>query len=165
MKITTEITREDFLNFNKHVLLKTRFKRSFIIATVFIILWIIILNYNAPLNLITILTEIVVFYLAWGLLIFLIYQISFLRIKKMPDEDGTIIGVKTYILSEDGFKEITNSSETLTKWNGIKNIEETNDYFFVFVDKIAAYVIPKRSFSNKTETEQFLQIMKNKKIE
>ena len=44
MKISTQITRENFLEFNKFVLLKNRLKRGFIIATIFILFWIIILK-------------------------------------------------------------------------------------------------------------------------
>ena len=162
MRQTIEITREDFLKFNKHILLKTRFKRSFIIASIFIIFWIIILNINQPLNFKIIIIEIVIFYLAWGVLIYVFYQLSFQRIKRMPDQNGIIIGKKTYIIQDNGFKEITDSSETITKWNGIKTIEETKDYIYVFVDKIAAYIIPKRSFIDETEGELFIKILKSK---
>ena len=162
MEIKIEITREDFLEFNKYVLLKNRLKRGFVIATIFILFWVIILNYNKPLDLFSIIIELIIFYLGWGILIFLLYKINFQRIKKLPDQNGAILGNKTYIIQDDGFKEITESSETLTNWNGIKKITETKDYIYVFVDKIAAYIIPKRYLNEEKERNQFIQTLKSK---
>jgi hypothetical protein len=162
MEIKTQITREDFLEFNKFVLLRNRLKKGFAIATIFILFWTIILNYNQPFNPITILIELIVFYIGWGILIFLLYKVNFQRIKKMPDQNGSILGDKTYILQDEGFKEITDSSETLTKWKGIKNIIETKNYTYVFVDKIAAYIIPKRNVDENNEVERFIKALKSK---
>ena len=162
MEIKTYITRDDFLEFNKFVLMKNRLKRGFVIASIFILFWLIILNYNQSFNPMTILIELIIFYLGWGIFIFLVYKVSFQRIKKMPDQNGSILGHKTYILQDDGFKEITESSETLTKWNGIKNITETKNYTYVFVDKISAYIIPKRTVDENNEVERFITTLKSK---
>ena len=41
----------------------------------------------------------------------------------MPDEKGEILGEKTYILSEDGLKEISENGESFIKWIGVKSLE------------------------------------------
>ena len=160
--MNTEITREDFLQFNKHFFYKNKFKRTFIIASIFIILWVFILHTGKPFDLFEIVLDLITFYLGWSLLILILTQIGLQKIKKMPDKDGNILGVKTYLLEEKGFKETTETSETLTNWSGIKEIQESQDYYYVFVDKIAAYIIPKRSFLNKNEEEEFIQTLKEK---
>lgn len=162
MELKIDLNRKDFLEFNKYVLFRSRLKRTFIISTIFILLSILILNFNKPLDLILIGIELIIFCIAWSILLFILYQLNFQRIKKLPDTNGSILGQKTYILQDDGLKEITETSETLTKWNGIKKIIETEEYIYVFVDKIAAYVIPKRYFSEEKERIEFIETIKSK---
>ncbi len=157
METITEISRKDFLEFNKYVLIKTRIKRHVIIALFFVLLWVVTLNLNSPFDWVVILIEIVVFSLAWAGLIFLLYQLNLYRIKKIPDKNGAILGNKKYIILEEGFREITDTSDTTIKWPGIKKIVETDGYFYVFVDKMAAFIIPKRSFVDVNEQSQFFQ--------
>jgi len=137
METITEISRKDFLEFNKYVLIKTRIKRHVLIALFFVLLWVVTLNLNSPFDWVVILIEIVVFSLAWA--------------------DGAILGNKKYIILEEGFREITDTSDTTIKWLGIKKIDETDGYFYVFVDKMAAFIIPKRSFADVKEQAQFFQ--------
>jgi hypothetical protein len=80
----------------------------------------------------------------------------------MPDKNGEILGEKTYILSDDGFKQISEHGESFIKWIGIKSLEENENYLYVFVDKIAAYVIPKRYLSDSPETREFIKVLKEK---
>ena len=155
----TEITREDFLNFNKHFLRKKRLKKQFLIPSAFIIICILILNIGKPFNLPVILVELLFLITIWTLISFVSYKIGLLALKKMPDTDGSILGPKTYVLEENGFKEISENSETLIKWSGIKNIEEVKDYYFIYVDNISAYIIPKRDFLNKNKEEEFIRTM------
>ncbi|SMO70149.1 YcxB-like protein [Saccharicrinis carchari] len=162
MEIKTEITRNDFLEFNKHVMYGKRLRRHFLIATVFVIIWIVLLNIGEPFDLLKVISEAVIFFAIWSLLIFIFNQISLYRIKRIPDSSGSILGEKTYLMEENGFKEISESSETLTSWEGLKEIQESKDYYFLFVDKIAAYIIPKRSFRNKMQEQDFIDAVNRK---
>ena len=161
MKISFEATRTDFLNYNKYMYRKKRLKRSLAISLVFVIIWTIILNTKEP-NILSIVIEFFVFSAFWAVYYLIVYTIHFHRIKKMPDKNGSILGHKTYIIEEDGLKEIAEMSESFTKWVGIKNIDETKDYIYIFVDKIAAFVIPKRCFSNESECQNFTNEIKSK---
>ena len=78
----------------------------------------------------------------------------------MPDKNGEIIGEKTYLILKDGFKQITANGESFIKWNGIKSLEENKNYLFIFVDKIAAYVIPKRYLNDLPEKNEFIKTLK-----
>lgn len=159
MDIEVTITRTDFLELNKFVYFRNRLKRSFGIATFFIVVWLYILNKNGPFSIISILVQLVVFYACWGVLIFLLRQLAVWRIKNSPDTNGALLGTKQYQLTDEGIKEITEISESLTKWKGIQKIEETSEYIFVFIDRIAAYVFPKRAFGSKEELDQFIEIL------
>ncbi|MBI9055469.1 MAG: YcxB family protein [Bacteroidales bacterium] len=80
----------------------------------------------------------------------------------MPDKNGEILGEKTYLLLEDGLKQVSESGESFIKWIGIKSLEENENYLFVFVDKIAAYVIPKKFFADTSELNEFISIVNSK---
>ncbi|BDX37821.1 hypothetical protein CYCD_11760 [Tenuifilaceae bacterium CYCD] len=162
MEFKSQLTRQDYLEFNKYILFKTRIKRNLIFVIVITLLWIVLLNYNQPLDFIAILIELIVFSILWSTLYLLIYGIAFLKIRKMPDENGSILEEKTYIFSEEGLKQISTNSESFTKWNAFKSIEENKKYIFLFVDKIAAYVIPKRVFQDSKEMNDFVDFLKGK---
>jgi hypothetical protein len=162
MEIKSQLSRQDYVEFNKYVFLKSKMKRSIIVALIFTIFWIVYLNLDQPFNLIIVLIELVVFSLFWTLLIFASYWYTFNRVRKMPDENGEILGEKTYIFSDDGLKQISENSESFTKWNGIKSIEENKKYIFLFVDKIAAYIIPKKVFKDSNEINIFLDFVKER---
>ena len=164
MEIKSQLTREDYVEFNKYIFLKMKMKRSIFIALIFIIFWIVYLNLNQPFNLLVLLIELLAFSLFWAVLIFAFYRLSFARIKKMPDENGEILSEKAYLLSDDGLKEVSTNNESFTKWSGFKSIEENKKYIFLFVDKIAAYIIPKRVFKDSEEVTQFLEYVKTRTI-
>lgn len=159
MEIKIEFTRNDYLEFNKYYYFKKKFKKSLIIPGFFILLWVVIMNFNESFNPILILTELVIFSLVWAVFMFISYKFSFYRISRIPDEKGEILGEKTYILSEDGLKELTKNGESFIKWIGIKSIEENENYIFIFIDKILAHVIPKRYFSDIQEMQKFLSVL------
>ncbi len=148
--------------FNKYVLLRSKLKSGLAIVTVFNLLWLIVLNYNKPFDPLIVMIELIIFYLAWGVLILIMYMISFYRIRKMPDQDGSILRERTYVILDEGIKEVTTSSETLFRWNGIKKVAETNDYVYLFTDRIAAFIIPKRYLKGPGESERFVELLKQK---
>jgi len=152
----TEITREDFLQFNKHMQSRINSRKPILFALSFLFLLVIIMNIGEPFDLFAIATEMLILLVLWTFVFVLFKQISLSRIKKMPKDKGAILGNREYLIEDKGFREISDSSETLTNWKGFKEIQESTDHYYLFVDKIAAYIIPKRSFSNIREEEEFI---------
>lgn len=152
----TEITREDFLQFNKHMQSRINPRKPILFTLLFLFLLVIVANIGEPFDLFAIVTEMLILLVLWTVIFVLFKQVTLSRIKKMPKDKGAILGEREYLIEDKGFREISDSSETLTKWKGFNEIQESKDYYYLFVDKIAAYIIPKRSFSNKTEEEEFI---------
>lgn len=152
----TEITREDFLQFNKYMQSRINSRKPILFALSFLFLLVIIMNIGEPFDLFAIATEMLILIVIWTFVFVLFKQISLSRIKKMPKDKGAILGNREYLIEDKGFREISDSSETLTNWEGFKEIQESTDHYYLFVDKIAAYIIPKRSFSNIREEEEFI---------
>ncbi len=82
--------------------------------------------------------------------------------RNMPSENESVIGYKTYQILEDGFKEGTENSENIVKWAGIESIEQNSKYIFLFIDKIAAYIIPKWFFRTNEELLEFTKLIEDK---
>jgi hypothetical protein len=162
MELKVDITRTDYLEFNKYVFFRSRIKRSYIIATIFVIIWVLLLNKNVSFNFLRILTQSIIMYSAWTVIILILNYLTLKRIKKMPDDNGGTLGEKTYNFLDEGFKEITENNETLTKWDGIKRMAESKNYIYLFVDKIAAYIIPKRYFVTEDEKIKFIDFINSK---
>lgn len=161
MKIDIELTRKDYLEFNKRFILKKRFRNSILIAASFIILWLLIRNFDT-LNIIKIGVELLIFAAIWIVAIIITHKIQIEKIKKLPSKDGSILGIRTIIIEQDGLREVAPSNESFVKWDGIKKMVDMEDYIYIFVDNIAAYVIPTRYFNNHNEKELFIMKLKEK---
>lgn len=162
MEIIVNITRDDFVEFNKHVLFKKRRISWLIMASIGIIIWTFLLNKDSQINLSMIFIEVLIFSGFW----YLVYRVSnFIlinKIKKMPDNDGNFLGKRTYYIFEDGLKEISENNESLTKWKGIKKVSESEEGIYIFVDKIAAFIVPKRYFDNDDEINNFINFINSR---
>ena len=150
MTINIDITREDYWEFNKFVWFKNRFgfKKIFVPASIIGLGVVIAISLNKPFDIGDIAILAILYYLVYfaiyGLYSILTYHSLRQTVKKYPDKDGSILGRKEYTISEEGFREVTEASEMLTKWKGIQKVEETEKHIFIFIDKISAFIIPKR---------------------
>jgi YcxB-like protein len=68
------------------------------------------------------------------------------RSKKMIEEgdNSGVLGKRILTLSDDNIMCVTPDSKMETKWSGIKKLEETDDYYFLYVTTISAVIIPKK---------------------
>lgn len=160
MEITVEITSKDFTNFNKYYYLKKGFKPRLIIYLIMIIVLPIIMNLGEPFDLITFVISMLFTAIIFGLIYFGFGYLSLNLVGKIPSSNGAILGKRKFIISDGGFIEESDSNTNTQKWNSIKSIELNDEYVFVFIDKIAAYIIPKRYFIDKVHENSFVENMK-----
>jgi hypothetical protein len=73
-----------------------------------------------------------------------------------PDADGASLGERTFELSREGIWERSHHYDTLTRWSGVREIDETRDYVFVFIDNCQAHIIPKRAFTDPSHCGRFV---------
>lgn len=83
-------------------------------------------------------------------------------IKKMPLTDGSLLDEKLYTITEDGIKHESKTSESFMRWNGIIKYVETDDSFYLFIDKMAAYIFPFRVFENTSDIARFKTLLADK---
>lgn len=162
MKISVEITREDFANYNMYWYFKKKRSRLIIILVLMVFgvpLWVM---KDRPFNTIEYLLTTLAYIIILGIFSFIYYKIIIKRWKELPSSDGSILGQKTYLITDEGFVEETETSRNLQLWSSIKSVERNNNSLFVFVDKIAAYTIPLRFFENEAEVLSFIEAIEKK---
>lgn len=72
-----------------------------------------------------------------------------------PDASGAILGPKSYQLTDSGVIETSRHVDSTTRWSGVVAIEETEAHIFLFVDRCAGFIIPKRCFSSTEQAKEF----------
>lgn len=94
------------------------------------------------------------------LCLLVIFYIVKVQNATMPKEPGVILGEREYEISEEGFYHRTEHTEHFVKWPGIKAVEEYEGIYAVFIDTVAAFIIPKRAFSSSDEELTFISELK-----
>lgn len=77
------------------------------------------------------------------------------KVIKIPGDNPGILGTHLIALSEEGISEKTDVNSNFYNWEGIYSIEESNDYIFIFINKLQCHIIPKREFNTNEEVNQF----------
>lgn len=159
MEINVDITRNDYADFNLYYFYKKAIWKRVKIVIVAAISIPLILNIGNPFHLgiylISVLLTGLIFaaiYLGLGL-----YAIK--RTGKIPLEGGSVLGKRKFIISDEGLIEEGENNRNLQKWVGIKSVEENKNSVFIFVDKMAAYIIPKRFFLNEEQINEFKSLI------
>jgi hypothetical protein len=159
MLIETEINIDDYKAYLKLVK-KTNLKTTpvlfliyVLIGTIFIsISWTVDLQMHLP-------TAFVV------ILLMVIIANAYLLIaqkKLYPERDGLILGRHTLKVDDDGIHVAKEHYESFAKWSGVKSVKETDKHYFIMLDRIAAHIIPKRSFSDEAQMREFKDLMNNR---
>ena len=159
MEIEVEVTRKDFANFNRYWYFKKKLKSRAWPILIFAFGLPLILNKNVEFNLAGYLGTVLVIGVLFGTLFLGIMWLTLGFTGSVPDKGGSILGLKKFSISEDAFIEDSESNRNEQRWKSIKSIEENKNAVFVFVDNIAAYIIPKRGFKDEEEQNEFLRLM------
>lgn len=154
MKVTTNITREDYLDFNKFHFVKTRLKQTALIGVVTICIVEFVLNEDHFDLLSTIVSSVV----AIALYSFIIYR-SISRMKKLPSDNGSILGEKELEFTDEHIAYRTKNAQGTSDWSTITKVAESSRAFYLYMDTNMAIMVPKRAFTNEAELNQFKNIV------
>lgn len=158
MEINIEITRDDFVDFNKYVIKKrNRNGKIFIFNLILALLLPFLVQIKKPFNPVDYFAGVVFLFALFTLIFVIFWNIEKFGFRKLPDKKGVILGERTILLTDQGFVEITRTTSQTTKWDAVLSVEETRDHIFVFVDKTAAYLIPKRYFRDDQDVYSFIE--------
>jgi hypothetical protein len=162
MEINIDLTRADFADFNKYYFFKRGLKKRIYLFFIMAFVLPLLMHSDGPFDLMTYVISVIIV----GPLFALIYlggmTISIFLTKRLASENSPILGKRKFIITDEGLTEESENSRNLQKWKGIKSIETNKNSIFIFVDNLAAYVIPKRFFKDQAEQQLFIEIIKNK---
>ena len=165
MEINVDVSRKDFSNFNKYYFFHKGIKTRLIIYFIMIIIIPIIMNIGTNFNFIVVLINFLGTAVIFGVVFFGLGYLSMNFAGKLPSANGAILGKRKFTIADEGLIEESDSNTNIQKWNSIKSIEQNNQLIIVFIDKIAAYVIPKRFFNDNEQMNLFIENMKIKIVE
>lgn len=66
-------------------------------------------------------------------------------------------GKHTIVLHDKELEESSDAGHTNTWWSAIERIERNDDYIFIYTSAHSAHVIPKRSFDDGTQANEFYE--------
>ncbi len=96
--------------------------------------------------------------LAWLFLYPRLYQrwLKQMMIKAMSGgrNRGTL-GKHLISVDETGLNEKTDVNDSHWDWPGIEQVQQTEDYIFIYISSIMAHVIPKQAFANRDQADEF----------
>ncbi len=167
ISINYEITLEDILQFNLYVQKQSPSQQRFIsfiqyFFPIIIIFLSFYLIYMVGLQLQSILY--IIFSILWFVFIPKLIRITTkYQAKRLLGEgkNSAMLGNFILTLSENSIHYRSDSGESTTHWNGINKISESNQYIYIFLSSISAYIIPKKAFAKDEELNNFLDFAKN----
>lgn len=71
-----------------------------------------------------------------------------------------VIGPHEYILSDDGFRDRTPQTDSFMKWSFILGLITTQSYALVRVSNACFYIIPRRSFPDHDQYQEFIDTIR-----
>ncbi len=161
MEITIDLNRDDYADFNKYVFLKKNLKkRIYVVAIVAIVMPLAMLK--GDFDLVQYLVKVVLAAVVFGSIYLGGMFLALKRTGKLPSDNGSVLGKKKFVITDDGLVEETENNTNLQKWKSITSIETNKCSVFIFVDTIAAYVIPKRFFKDENEQNLFIAALNEK---
>lgn len=162
MEISIDLTRDDYADFNKYCFLKKGLKKRVYIVIIVAFGLPLVINRGRPFDLMTYLTSVIIAGILFGLIYLGGMTFSMRWTKKLLSDNGSILGKKKFMITNEGLIEASESNKNLQKWKSIKSVETNNNSVFIFVDNIAAYIIPKRFFKDETEQQNFIKSIEGK---
>src|SRR5688572_16246593 len=80
----------------------------------------------------------------------------FVLVPRMVSKQPGVLGHRVISIEADGFRERTATIDQQVKWEGIREIDATDEHFFVFIGPDTAHVIPRRFFRSADDAERFV---------
>ena len=158
MKLTIDISREDYSDFNKFHFMNTKLKQTILYGVLLVIVLEYLLNRNEFNLTATIISSIGCLGVFWWAI-----NRSLNKTKNIPDNDGTILGQKEMEFGDDKITYTTKNSQGTCEWASVKYLKESPKAFYLYMDANMAMLVPKRTFGTEDELEEFRNII-NKKV-
>lgn len=154
MKLSIEITRDDYSEFCKFHFMQTKLKRTIITGLITVSIMLLYFNRNG-------------FDWFLSLIGITVYPIIFIftlkralnKTKKIPDSNGLILGKKELEFTEDLIIYSASTSQGTYEWSSIQKLKENSKAFYLYMDANMAIMVPKKALNSASETDEFRQLV------
>lgn len=157
MKLTIDITRDDYADFNKFHLFSKKLKRMVIIGLLTIISVQLLMDYENFSWVVTLISSVICI-----IIYFLIAKIGLNATRNIPSKDGAILGEKDIEFTEDNIYYKAPTSEGTINWTAVKKFKDSKKAFYLYMDTHMALVVPKRFFKDGTQEMEFRDLVNSK---
>ena len=171
MNIDVNVTKEEFLTYSRYacsrlVSPKSSNNKNFLVN--FIIWFCLAFGFFSLLNYFNI--KLSHFHRPSAILAaipFLIFAFYFMRnVKKIeqgsiPNDNGLVVGKRRLEFGEEGIKDTCELGHFYYKWKAVQDIVSNNGSIYLFIDGLLAQIVPKSSFKDESEHNEFLENLKN----
>jgi hypothetical protein len=167
MELEYELTEDDYIAFNlyyvKHskTVKQSLFMQRFLPPIIFLIFPFVLFWVTGEF-LMVLLISFVLFSVVW-IIFYPRYFYGYIKrnVSKLLNEgsNANILGRHVFISTEDGFVEKNRAEQRSGRWSSIERVEENDYYYFLFFSTMNAYIVPKRSFSDKDSQEKFKEMI------
>lgn len=84
-------------------------------------------------------------------------------IKKKLNEGNNngVLGEKTFEICEDEIIETSEFSKSSANIRSVEDIFINEEYIYIYINQMQAYIVPIRAFINEKEKEEFIENMKS----
>lgn len=78
----------------------------------------------------------------------------------VPKENGLFLGNRLLEFGSEGFKDTCELGHSYYKWQAVQEIVSNNGNIYLFIDRLLAQIVPKSSFKDESEHNEFLEKLK-----
>ena len=157
MKVVANISRRDLLKFNLYV--APRLRANWIFFGILVAGGFVYITYDSepPITSSVLVTNFLIALFAgvvgmvFGLVVCLVFLIF-----SASHKSGQL-GEHEYEIRSDGLFERTTANEAISRWSGILSISRSRNQIHVRVNSYMFYVIPKHSFRDNAEFNQYFE--------
>ena len=153
MEVRFYLTGQDFWNFQKHALRRTRV--SLILIAVLVIILVLFTSLtSSPSNIVINIAPIILLLVVLGIVVLRLRR----RIFGGTAQRLAAQGEHTITIGPEGFRHKQNLGDAMISWRAIKEIKADayNLYFMVDSNALMAHVIPRRAFASPQDADAFL---------
>lgn len=157
-EFTVEPTKKDLIQFNlNHLFRKTIIKYA-IYSAVFVAITAYIRQLNLQQNIPTVVVKALIdFSIFFSVITVLTLSVTIVFI--LVSDQSKFLQKETMIFSKDYFKTISETSEKQYSWKEIESLVTSENYFFMYLNKRMANVIPKRCIPENIDPKELQQFI------
>lgn len=169
MKLEFNITEEDYINFNIHHMdisktyRRTIFKQRYIVPIIFLIVP-FVLDKISKIPFSYWMAIYGGLYIIWACFYkkYIIWKVKKSIKKKLNEGNNNgVLGEKTFEICEDEIIETSEFSKSSTNIKSVEDIFINEEYIYIYINHMQAYIVPIRAFINEKGKKEFIENMKS----